>query len=94
MPKKAKTTPQEQRAQLDEAMTKVRAERELQVAGSFSLDPTELAASREFIKDHACTLTPLNRGIYYRFCDAGVGTNIHIQCSCGADKDISNYDCW
>lgn len=94
MPKKAKITPQEQRALIDVETTKRRAEKELQVSGPFTLDPSELAAAREFIKGHPCKETPLTRCIFYRFCDAGMGNNIHVQCSCGADKDISNYDCW
>ena len=94
MPKKTKPTPQEQRALIDAETTKRRAAKELQVLGSFSLDKLELDAARSFIKDHACTQTPLNRSIFYRFSDAGMGTNIHVQCSCGADKDVSNYDSW
>ncbi len=59
----------------------------------------DLDALKEFRAEHDAhmmkkSLDPAGQDYNFRYIPSSVGTSVHIECRCGAKKDITDYSNW
>ena len=65
---------------------------------NFELDEDEAVRATEFMDAHETKhgecLAAIGGRYSFTFTPTGVGTCVHIKCSCGEEKDVTDYDLW
>ena len=62
---------------------------------NFKLNKIEQARAESFFKEHKQCYKSSTIGGGYEFWPTGIGTVIKCKCGfCGAEQDITDYDCW
>jgi len=61
---------------------------------SFALSPEESKRAKTWCKQHGKRHQGRHNSWTYRFTCTGVGTKVEVVCSCGAEKDVTDYEQW
>lgn len=60
---------------------------------AFYVDKNTLQKAKKWLKTHSC-IHKENNTISWRFTLCGIGMSTVVQCSCGKEKDLTDYDSW
>jgi hypothetical protein len=60
----------------------------------FILNETEAKRAQHWLTHHGCPMPPNQRRLRYLFSQTGIGTACTVICSCGAKRNITDYDSW
>jgi len=60
---------------------------------SYSIEETEIEMLTKWNNEHNKTCKSGNRWLKFS-CSSGIGQNIFVKCSCGAEADITDYSQW
>lgn len=63
---------------------------------NLSLNEKETDAYFNFYRNHKCRWWHFGKRrimVEFNF-ESGIGINVIVRCSCGVEKDITDYGCW
>ncbi len=65
-----------------------------EVKVKFELSPEELARAKSWYRDHLSNCPSSSKSITYCFAETGIGVAVRVECSCGDEEDVTDYDLW